>query len=123
VLSQGVDLDNDLLVYACAGMVVDPNLAAATAAASAADAATAADMQPITDAAVVAEGAKHHHHHHHHHHRHLLQTNLEFTGTWLVRHSAVQHMHKGLDRSTPQHLFHHPNAQHHHAVQTAPLAS
>ena len=68
-----MDLDNDLLVYACAGMVLDPNLAAAT------DEAAADDAQPADD----GTGAKHHHHHHHHK-RHLLQTDLEFTGTWLV---------------------------------------
>jgi hypothetical protein len=94
--SQGVDLDNDILVYACAGMAVDPNspAALAAAAADAAEAAAAAAAEATQAAAVAAADpaaaettaaeAPGHKHHHHHHHRHLLQTDVEFASQWQV---------------------------------------
>lgn len=59
----------DRLIYACAGMAIEPGSPLATAAAAETAAAAAADVE--------APG---------HHHRHLLQTggNAEWGSTWLV---------------------------------------
>lgn len=94
-------MDNERLVYACAGMAVEPNSPAAAIAAAAiaqqqqealpdaviTESAAVVDAVPVqeaaTEAAVVdpAAGAKHHHHHHH---RHLLQAGTEWVAAWKV---------------------------------------
>lgn len=77
--AQGVDIDNDMLVYACAGLAVDPNSPEAVAAQAAAVAPAEAD----------AAGAKHHHHHHHH--RHLLQASSDSLDyRWKVSTNMLQ---------------------------------
>jgi hypothetical protein len=79
---QGVDIDNDMLIYACAGLAVDPN-SPETVAAVAARAAAASPAE--ADAA----GAKHHHHHHHH--RHLLQASSDSLDyRWKVSTTMLQ---------------------------------
>jgi hypothetical protein len=115
---QGVDLESDFLIFACAGLS-QPNdtlaaeaAAAAAAATAAVDAAAAAAEGSVAgadvlvanpliveerglDAAIVDEspGDRHHHHKHHKHHRHLLQTAQEWeAAAWAVSDSNMTDM-------------------------------
>jgi hypothetical protein len=75
-----VDVANERLIFACAGMVVPD-------AAPVAQSATAAE-------AAAAEQPHHHHHHHHHHKRSLLELgpglqNSELPSGWSVSHTRL----------------------------------
>lgn len=89
VAAQGLDLAEDRLLYACAGLAIDPASAAATAAAvdGAADPQVIAADIPVAAAAIVpaADGQLGHHHHHR---RQLLQTGPEWESAWLVSSST-----------------------------------
>lgn len=87
---QNLDDSADKLLYSCAGMIPDPEEAAA-AAVGLESTVTSAEAVPVNDTAGGAAAAETPHHHHHHH-RHLAQTpSSEIANAWTVSKHAVQH--------------------------------